>query len=262
MSAYPHLSLSRPAPGVALVAIDRPEARNALNAAVLDSLARVFQDLSSDADCRAVILRGTGEKAFCAGADLKEWQARDGIAAYREHFGAVAKVVEGIGKCTKPIIAAVDGFALAGGCGLAAACDVTIATRRSVFGLPEVKIGLLPAIVMAPIFRAVGWKKAVELALRGNRIGGEEAERIGLVTRCVDEGKLEEEALALAKEFSSLSPLVLKMGKEAIHQLGDMEYFASLKYLRDQIASLSTSQDAHEGVASFFENREPVWKGK
>jgi len=259
---YPHLEIRTGEGGVATVVIDRPEVRNAVNTETLGSLSRAFTDLSADGAVRAVVLRGRGEKAFCAGADLKEWQGREGVAAYRMHFDAVARAIESIARCSKPTVAAVDGFALAGGCGLAAVCDITLCTKRSQFGLPEIQIGLIPAIVMAPIFRAVGRKKGVEMVLRGRRLSGEEAECFGLATRCVSDDALEAETAKVAAELASLSPYTLRVTKEALSQLSDMEFFASLRYLREVVASASMSEDAREGVAAFFEKRPPRWKGR
>lgn len=259
---YPNLQVEVADNGVATVTIDRPEVRNAVNTETLVSLTGAFRDLSENEDVRAIVLRGAGEKAFCAGADLKEWQDREGASGYRAHFEAVARSVEAITRSPKPVVAAVDGYALAGGCGLAVACDITLASERSAFGLPEIRIGLLPAIVMAPIFRAIGRKKGVEMVLRGNRLKAVEAEACGLITRCVADDKIHEEAQALAAELASFSPFAMKLGKEAIATLGDMEFYASLNYLREVIALTSLSEDAAEGVAAFFEKRDPSWKGR
>lgn len=246
---------------VATITINRPERRNALTAATLRELRDAFGALPGTG-ARAAILRGAGDQAFCAGADLKEVLEQDTALGRRAYFSGVAEVVEAIARCPAPVIAMVHGFALAGGCGLAVAPDFTLAAEDAQFGLPEIRIGLLPMVVMAPIFRAVGRKQAVRLVLLGERVGAREALAMGLVTEVHPKADLEARARALAETLAGLPPAAMGLAKEAMHAMGDMEYFASLRYLREMVTIQASTEDAAEGIRAFFEKRAPVWRGR
>ena len=161
------------------------------------------------------------------------------------------------------MIARVPGFALAGGCGLAVAADLTIAAESAVFGLPEIGLGLLPLVVSAPLFRAMGSRKALlDLVLTGRRVPAAEALTLGLATRVVPDENLDAEVEGLCATFCNLSPAALRMGKEAIYEMAEMEYHGSMKYLREMITLASLTEDASEGIRSFFEKRKPTWTGR
>jgi len=204
-------------------------------------------------------MKGAG-RGFCAGADIGQFLGKKVFEA-REHLKGVADVIEVIAKAGKPVIAQVHGFALAGGCGLAAACDITYAAEDAIFGTPEINIGLWPHTVMAPIFRAIGRKKGLEMMFTGDRMDAKEAERCGLITRVVPPDQLDAVVQELATKLASKSPVALKMGKEAFYNMTDMEYFKSLRYLRDMITLHSVTEDGQEGPRSFTEKRPPVWTG-
>jgi enoyl-CoA hydratase/carnithine racemase len=249
--------------GVRTVCIDRESKRNALNRSTLLELEEAFEAAARDPEVRVIVLRGAGERAFCAGADLAEVLDHESIEASRSHFGAVARVIRAMQRAGPPVIARVPGYALAGGCGLAVAADFTLASESARFGLPEIGIGLLPLMVSAPIYRALGSRKRLlDLVLTGRQVDAAEALEIGLVTRVVPDAQLDRELEALALRLASLSPAAMRLGKEAVYTLCEMDEDASLKYLREAIVLTSRTEDAREGISAFFEKREPVWKGR
>ncbi|HEX7215343.1 MAG TPA: enoyl-CoA hydratase-related protein [Methylomirabilota bacterium] len=250
------------ADGVARVTLNRPSVRNALNPAMLAALDAALRRLEDDAAARAIVLRGAGDRAFCAGADLKGVADRGTTLQARESFGGLARILEYMGRMRTPIIAQVRGYALAGGCGLAAGCDVVVAADDAVFGLPEIRVGLLPLVVMAPILRAVGRKRAMLMILSGEPVTAREAYEMGLVSRLVPPGDLESVVSALAAALAGYSPTALGLAKEAASMVPDMEYGAALRYLREMITLVALSDDAREGIAAFFEKRAPRWTGR
>ncbi len=210
-----------------------------------------------------ILLRGAGDVAFCAGADLKEMLDHESIAASRAHFDGVRRAIEAMHRAPQPVVARVPGFALAGGCGLAVAADFTLASRSASFGLPEIGLGLLPLVVSAPILRASGSRKALlDLVLTGRRIGVDEAVSLGLVTRVVPDADLDAEVDSLCDGLAALSPAALALGKEAIYTMSEMEYGAAMRYLREMIVLTSRTEDAREGIRAFFEKRKPTWTGR
>lgn len=250
------------ADGVARVTLNRPSVRNALNPAMLAALDAALRRLEDDAAARAIVLRGAGDRAFCAGADLKGVADRGTTLQARESFGGLARILEYMARMRTPIIAQVRGYALAGGCGLAAGCDVVVAADDAVFGLPEIRVGLLPFVVMAPILRAVGRKRAMLMILSGEPVTAREANEMGLVSRVVPPGDLESSVSALAATLAGYSPTALGLAKEAASMVPDMEYGAALRYLREMITLVALSDDAREGIAAFFEKRAPRWTGR
>lgn len=247
--------------GVARVTLNRPEVRNALNESVLRELEAALRRLEDDPAARAIILRGAGDRAFCAGADLKAVGDRGTTLQARESFSGLARILEHMARMRTPVIAQVHGYALAGGCGLAAGCDIVVAADDAVFGLPEIKVGLLPLIVMAPILRAVGRKRGLLMILSGEPVSAGEAYEMGLVSRIVPRAELETAASGLAQTLAGYSPTALGLAKEAAATASDMEYGAALRYLRELITLVALSDDAREGIAAFFEKRPPRWTG-
>jgi enoyl-CoA hydratase/carnithine racemase len=249
--------------GVATVMIDREAKRNALDRETLAGLEAALDAAARDPEVRVIVLRGAGDRVFCAGADLAEIQGHESIEASRHHFDAVARVILAIQRAGQPVIARVPGFALAGGFGLAVAADFTIASQGARFGLPEIGIGLLPLMVSAPIYRALGSRKALlDLVLTGRQIDAAEAKQLGLVNRVVEASELDAEIERLASTLLAFSPSALRLGKEAVYTLCEMEYQTSMRYLREMIVLTSRTEDAQEGIRAFFEKRKPTWTGR
>ena len=250
------------AEGVARIVLNRPQVRNALSRTLIDELAKALAAYEADPAARVIVLSGAGDQAFCAGADLKGVGDRGTTLEARSSFGGLANILETIPKMRTPVIAKVHGYALAGGCGLAVGCDLVIASDDATFGLPEIKIGLLPLIVSAPILRAAGRKRGLHMILSGEPVTAHEAFEMGLVSRVVPRARLEAETDALAAKLAGFSPTAIGLMKEAAATTQDMEYGKALHYLRELLVLVGLSEDAKEGIAAFFEKRAPQWKGR
>ena len=247
---------------VARIVLNRPEVRNALSRTLIAELATALSAFEAASDARVIVLSGAGDKAVCAGADLKGVGDRGTTLEARESFGGLANILETIPKMRTPVIAQVHGYALAGGCGLAVGCDLVIAADDATFGLPEIKVGLLPLIVSAPILRAAGRKRGLLMILSGEPIGAREAFEMGLVSRVVPRAQLDAETGALAAKLAAFSPAAIALMKEAAATTQDMEYGKALHYLRELLVLVGLSDDAKEGISAFFEKRAPQWKGR
>jgi enoyl-CoA hydratase/carnithine racemase len=246
---------------VAEVIIDRADVRNVLNSATVAELTEAFRSLAADRETRAVVLYGAGERAFCAGADLREILAAEGPEAARAYFGGLADLFDLMARLPQPIVAAVRGYALGGGCGLALAADVTIAADDAVFGLPEVKVGLFPMVVLAPILRSVSRKQVVEMCLLGGSLPAAAAREAGFCSRVVPAARLLDEARAIAGAIAEQSPSVLALGKAGLRGSDALPYGPQLAYLRDLSAMVALLQDSREGMRAFLEKRPPNWRG-
>jgi enoyl-CoA hydratase/carnithine racemase len=248
--------------GVATLTLNRPDARNAMSPTLVRELGEALARLDADPDARVVVLRGAGERAFCAGADLKGMFRVTSILEARERYAGVAGILEGIPRMRTPVIARVHGYALAGGCGLAAACDLVIASDDAVFGLPEISLGLLPLMVLAPILRAASPKRVLELVLTGRELPAAEALEIGLVTRVVPRAELDDAVGRTARTLAGLSSATLALGKEAFYRALELTHAEALAQLRDLLTIVARSDDAQEGIAAFLEKRPPRWQGR
>jgi enoyl-CoA hydratase/carnithine racemase len=248
------------ASGVGTLTLNRPEARNALNPTVTRELAEALARLDADPAARVVVMRGAGERAFCAGADLKGMFGNPSILEARDQYAGVARVLETIPRMRTPVIAQVHGYALAGGCGLAAACDLVIAAEDAVFGLPEIKLGLLPLMVLAPILRTASPKRVLELILTGRELPAQEALEIGLITRVVPRAELEDTVGRVARTLVGLSPATVALGKEAFYRALELSHAQALEHLRDLLTIVARSPDAQEGILAFREKRAPRWQ--
>jgi len=248
---------------IARITLNRPDSRNALSPEMIEGLHAALARARDDAGARVVVLTGAGERAFCAGGDLGGRGFRDQGFLERHHerrgFADLFRALNGLGK---PVIARVRGYCLAGGFGLALGCDLVVASEDSQFGTPEVRRGLMPMIIMATIFRNVGRKKGMELLLTGARIDAREAERLGLINHAVPVAELDARVDALAREIASLSPAVIRLGREAFYTMADLEFERALDYLQAMLTMNLGTEDAIEGVRAFLEKREPQWKGR
>jgi enoyl-CoA hydratase len=246
--------------GVALVTLDRPEALNALDAEMLRQLVEVLQRLDGDPTCRAVVITGQGERAFAAGADIKEMvdaTPQELASAGRFRYWAELRAI-GL-----PLIAAVRGYALGGGCELAMTCDIVLASDDASFGQPEIRIGVMPgAGGTQRLTRALGKSRAMELILTGASIGAHEAEARGLVSRVVAREELLSAALALAAQIAAMPPLAVRAAKAAVNRAFELPLTAGLAVEQADFFGLFATEDQKEGMRAFIEKRPPTWRGR
>ena len=246
--------------GVALVTIDRPEARNALSFALLAELADALETLDRDGRTRAAVLTGAGDKAFAAGADIVELadQTPDRLRA-EGHFGAWDR----LGAIGIPLIAAVRGFALGGGCELAMTCDLIVAGDDARFGQPEIRIGVMPgAGGTQRLTRAIGVARAMELVLTGRMMDAAEAHAAGLVTSVVPAAEVVATALSLADTIASMPPLAVRAAKRSVLAAAELPLSAGLRAEREAFFDLFATEDQREGMRAFQEKRPPRWTGR
>jgi enoyl-CoA hydratase len=245
---------------IALLTVNRPDKMNALNGEVRDALFDAFRLLASDDDVRVVVITGAGEKAFIAGADIAEFKDARAVEQYRSmQAGNIYSLMEGF---PKPIIAMINGYCLGGGCELAMACDMRIASTRAKLGQPEINLGLIPGgggTQRLP--RLVGEGHANHLIMSGALIGGEEAARIGLVEQALPPEELRKATLALAATIGSRSPIALQAAKETVLAARRMPLDEGLKFERAWFGLLFATDDKDEGVGAFLEKREPEFRG-
>lgn len=245
--------------GIVSITINRPEARNSLNSQTITLLTEAFTAVSANPRARCVVLSGAGTEAFCAGADISELVQNPSPAARRTFFGSIASLIETINLCPVPVVARVHGFALAGGCGLAAACDITLAADDAVFGLPEVGVGLAAMVVMAPLSRVVQKKALTHMIMTGERITAQRAREIGLVTSVYPKASLDTETAHLCAKLSKQGPEALRASKQALLDVTEREYLPLLHELADRSALLSLGAEATEGLTAFTQKRAPSW---
>ena len=267
---YTDLVYERRGPA-ARITLNRPDRRNPLGPSTIGELLHALQAAKDDAAVRVVVITGAG-KVFSAGGDLSSMASMASMGkggtpleSSAEAFRLPGTYVDlnlALTKLGKPSIAMVNGHALAGGLGLVVACDLAIAADDAQLGTPEINVGLWPMMITATIFRNVNRKRGLELLLTGDRISAAEAEKIGLITRAVPKDKLEAEVDALVEKLAGKSPLVVKMGLAAFHQVQDMELEPSLRYLEGQLGAVLGTDDAREGLTAFLEKRAPEWKGR
>jgi enoyl-CoA hydratase/carnithine racemase len=246
---------------VARLTIDRPERRNAMSFQVMAELAEALARAKATDAVRVVVLTGAGESAFCAGADLGGIGENTGAAARHEARGHVAGLFRALWELGKPTIARVQGYCLAGGFGLALACDFVIASETATFGTPEIDVGLWPYMVTVPLLRSVPPKKALDLMLTGRRVGAEEGERIGFVNRVVPAGELDAAVDELAATLAAKSPVVVRWGRASFYRALDMAGEDALDYLHAMLTVTTLTDDTKEGLAAFAEKRKPEWTG-
>ena len=247
--------------GIAVITLNRPEKLNALNEAVRQRLMEVVDSLATDDRVRVAILHGAGEKAFVAGADIREFAARTPNEQREVYLRR--RVYDALAAFPKPIIAAVHGYCLGGGSELALACDVRVADRTARFSQAEIRIGLIPgAGGTQRLARLVGPGQALRIALTGDMVDAQEAYRIGLVEFLVDEGEHLEQALTLAQRMARWSPVSLRLIKQSIRAAMEAPLSAGLELEKELFLAAFGSEDGQEGVQAFIEKREPQFKGR
>jgi enoyl-CoA hydratase len=250
------------ADGVATIALDQPETRNALSNELLGELIAAFESARDDERVRCVVLTSTHDKVFSAGGSLDQFAAD--VPLVHKHFGTerFPRLFRTIMQLGKPTICAAGGHVLAGALGLALACDLIVAKQGASFGTPEINVGVFPFMIMALIYRNVPRKKANELLLLGERISAEEAVAAGIVNRVFPADEFEAAVDDWAIRLAGKSPVLMKLGKDAMYRQLDMPFEDALDLLRAQLSLAFTTEDIQEGVKAFFEKREPQWTGR
>jgi enoyl-CoA hydratase len=249
------------APGVARLRLNRPDTRNALSVDLLDALVAGFERARADPAVRCVVLASGHPKVFSAGADLSDFAGAGPLVGKHDGAAAFVRLFQSIGTLGKPTICAVDGVVLGGALGVVLACDLVVASARSSFATPEVGVGAFPFMVMALLYRNVPRKKASELLLLGQRISAEEAREAGIVNRVVDPAELAAAVGDWADRLAAASPLIMRLGKDAMFRQMDMALADALDFLRSQLTIALSTDDLREGVGAFFERRRPEWTG-
>jgi enoyl-CoA hydratase/carnithine racemase len=248
---------------VARVTIDRPERRNAMSFGVMQGLLDSMRRARDDAAVHVVVLTGAGDRAFCAGADLGGIADNAGPAAVHDARGLLAELFRTMYGLGKPTIARVRGYALAGGFGLACACDLVVAADDAIFGTPEIDVGLWPYMITVPLLRTLPPKRVLELMMTGRRVDAREAERLGIAARVVPVEELDRAVDELAATLASKSPLIMRWGRDSFYRvLEQPDSDAALAYLQSMLTVTTNSEDAAEGVAAFARKRKPEWKGR
>ena len=248
---------------VATVTLNRPELRNPLSASMLRDLLTAFAWCRDEQQVRVVVLTGAGDRAFCAGADLGSFSAP--VSEVERHHGRhlfvdLFLLMEDLGK---PIVGRINGHALAGGFGLACACDILLAVDSATFGTPEINVGVWPAMIQAVLARNLPRKVMLEMELLGERWSAARMHELGLVNRVLASlSELDAAVSDLGARLTRKSPVILKLGRDSFYRQQDMEFRAALEYLRSQLTLVNLTEDAREGVAAFLEKREPDFKGR
>ena len=245
---------------VATATVNRPEKRNSLSPAVIGGLRRAVAAAAADPDVRVLVLTGAGDRAFSAGADLAGGDG--GFLGGHESRGDMARLFEELWALGKPTIAKVRGYALAGGFGLALACDLVVASDDAQFGTPEMNVGLWPYMITVPMVRSMPPKKALELMMTARRVDAREALDIGFVNRVVPAAELDRAVAELAATLADRSPLVMALGRDSFYTVWDQAAGPALRHLHAMLTITSQTEDAREGLAAFAEKRAPRWTGR
>ena len=248
--------------GVATITLDQPDTRNALSNELLDDLLAAFTAARDDDAVRAVVLASSHATVFSAGGNLAGFAADVPLIHKHQGIERFPKLFELIGTLGKPTICAAGGHVLAGALGVALACDLIVAKESATFGTPEINVGVFPFMIMALIYRNVPRKKASELLLLGERIDAHEAERLGIVNKVVPDAEFDAAVDDWATRLAKKSPVLMRLGKDAMWRQQDMALMDALDFLRSSLTLAFATEDIQEGVKAFFEKREPEWTGR
>ena len=248
--------------GAARIAINRPDRRNAISPEVVSGIAGALERAEGDDDVRLVILTGVGDKAFCAGGDLGGMTSPSGKVGEHLSRAEVGALFEQMRKSPLPIVARVNGHALAGGFGLMLACDLVVAVDDARMGTPEIDLGLWPFMITAMIQRDLPRKIALELMMTGRRFPAEEGVKWGFVNRVVSRDELDGAVDEVAEDLTSKSGLILSLGKRSFYRAEDLAFADALEYLSSMLTVCLESEDTIEGVTAFMQKRAPQWKGR
>jgi enoyl-CoA hydratase len=250
------------ADGVATVTLNNPEKRNMLSGQMLTELVDAMRTARDSDEVRAVVLTGAGDKVFCAGADLGGFAAE--VPLVQKHFASdlFLEFFRLMPRLGKPSLCAANGHVLAGGMGLALSCDLVVAKEGATFGTPEINVGAFPYMIMAIIYRNVPRKKVNEMMLLGERLSAEQAVEYGLANRVVAADEFDDAVADWAGKLASKSPVLMRLGHDAMYRQQDMAVDDALEFLRSQLSLTFTTEDIVEGVTAFFEKRDPEWKGR
>jgi enoyl-CoA hydratase/carnithine racemase len=246
--------------GVGVLTLDRPRQRNPLSVATMTAFTALLRELAASADVRAVVVRANGP-AFSAGHDLREMVGRS-LDDEREVFAVCTEMMNAVQEVPQPVIAAVQGTAVAAGCQLVATCDLAVAASTAVFGTPGVRIGLFCSTPMVAVSRAIGRKRALQLLLTGDVIDAATAADWGLVNEVVPPDEVDARAFALAGRIAEASPLILRIGKQAFYRQVDLPQEQAYAEMREIMATNAVTCDAQEGMQAFLDKRPPVWEGR
>ena len=247
---------------IAILTLDEPNKLNALSAGIRSGILEGLKKADADPAIRVVIITGSGDKAFCAGADLGGFAADAPLVA--KHFASdlFLEFFRLMPRLGKPSLCAVNGHVLAGGMGLALSCDLVLAKEGATFGTPEINVGAFPYMIMAIIYRNVPRKKVNEMMLLGERLSAEQAVEFGLANRVVPAAEFDDAVADWAGKLASKSPVLMRLGHDAMYRQQDMAVDDALEFLRSQLSLTFSTEDIVEGVSAFFEKREPQWKGR
>jgi len=247
---------------VATVTLNRPEQRNPLSATMLRDLATAFRWCQQETEVRVVVLTGAGDRVFCAGADLNSFDG--GMTDLERHrsrdlFVDLFTLMESLGK---PIVGRINGHALAGGIGLACACDLLVSTDTATFGTPEINVGIWPFMIQAILSRNIPRKVLLEMEMLGDRWTATQLQGVGVINRVVPHDQLDGAVKEITDKLVRKSPVVMRLGRDSFYRQQDMEFRAALAYLHSQFTLVTLTEDSKEGIKAFFEKREPDFKGR
>ncbi len=262
MPTYDTLTYELDSDRVATIALNQPQSRNALSPQLLGELVAVLEQVREDDGVNVVVLASTHPTVFSSGGDLATFAADTPAEVRHEQNELFARVFVRLEELGKPVICAAAGHVLAGALGLMLACDLVIAKQGARFGTPEINVGLFPFMVTALLERSIPRKRVAELVLLGEQISATEAERTGLINRVVPDTEFDATVADWARRLAGKSPLMLRLGKDALLRQRDLGFVEALEQLQSQLTFAQGTDDAREGIAAFFEKREPLWTGR